>query len=116
VSIVRVDPGQRFCSATVHGGLVYVAGHVSHKPDAGVREQTADVLAAIDATLAKAGTDKSHLLTMQVWLTDISQFDEMNVAWDAWIDRDNMPARATVEAQLASSDYKVEIAGIAALP
>jgi enamine deaminase RidA (YjgF/YER057c/UK114 family) len=116
VSIARIDPGQRFCSATVHGGVVYLAGHVSHNPAGGVREQTADILAAIDATLAAAGTDKSHLLTMQVWITDISQFSEMNAAWDAWIDRDNMPARATVEAKLASAEYKVEIAGIAALP
>lgn len=116
MSIVRIDPGQRFCEASVHGGLVYLAGHVSSRPEAGVREQTADVLAAIDATLAKAGTDKSRLLSVQVWLTDISQFSEMNAAWDAWVDKSSMPARATVEAKLASPDYKVEIAGIAALP
>jgi enamine deaminase RidA (YjgF/YER057c/UK114 family) len=115
VSIVRIDPGQRFASAVVHGGLVYLAGHVARNADAGVREQTAEILAAIDHHLAEAGTDKSKLLTIQIWLTDIGHFDEMNAAWDAWVDKANMPSRATVEAKLASPAYKVEIAGIAAL-
>lgn len=115
MSIVRIGPGQRFASAVVHGGLVYLAGHVAHNPDAGVRQQTAEILAAIDAHLAEAGTDKSRLLMVQVWLADISHFEEMNAAWDAWVDRSNLPARATVEAKLASHIYKVEISGIAAL-
>lgn len=116
MSIIRIDPGQRFASAVVHGGLVYLAGHVAHNADAGVREQTAEVLASIDRHLAAAGTDKSRLISVQVWLADIDHFEEMNAAWDAWIDRSNLPARATVEARLASPFYKVEIAGIAALP
>ncbi len=77
-------------------------------------EQTRDALAQIDGHLASAGSDKSKLLMVNVWLSDIATFDEMNRAWDEWVDRDNMPARATVEARLASPDYKVEIAGIAA--
>jgi enamine deaminase RidA (YjgF/YER057c/UK114 family) len=115
VSIVRIDPGPRFASAVVHGGLVYLAGHVAHNPEAGVREQTAEILASIDQHLAEAGTDKSKLLTVQIWLADISTFDEMNAAWDAWVDKANLPGRATVEAKLAAPAYKVEIAGIAAL-
>jgi len=115
MSIERIEPGVRFASAVVHGGHVYLAGHVSHDPSAGVETQTAEILAAIDRHLADAGTDKSKLLTMQVWLSDISTFDEMNAAWDAWVDKANLPARATVEARLAAPGYKVEIAGIAAV-
>lgn len=115
MSIVRIDPGQRFASAVIHGGIVFLAGHVAHDPDAGVREQTREILESIDGTLAKAGTDKSKLLSVQVWLADITHFDEMNAAWDAWVDPSNLPARATVEAKLASHIYKVEIAGVAAL-
>jgi len=116
VSIVRIDPGQRFASAVVHGGLVFLAGHVAHSADASVREQTREILEAIDRHLAEAGTDKSRLLSMQVWLADIGHFSEMNAAWDAWVDKANLPTRATVEAKLASPAYKVEIAGVAALP
>jgi enamine deaminase RidA (YjgF/YER057c/UK114 family) len=115
VTIERLDPGERFASAVVHGGLVFLAGQVSHDPDAGVREQTREILEAIDRQLARAGTSKSRLLTVSVWLADISTFAEMNAAWDAWVDRDNLPARATVEARLAAPGYKVEIAGIAAI-
>ena len=115
MTIERIGPGQRFSQAVVHGGLVYLAGHVSHSPDAGVREQTAEILAAFDRDLAAAGTDRTKLLTVSVWLADISTFGEMNAAWDAWIDHDHLPARATVESRLAGPEYKVEIGGIAAL-
>ena len=114
MSITRIDPGRRFAEAVVHGDTVYLAGHVGSDPGAGVYEQTRDILAQIDAHLAAAGTDRSKLLMVNVWLPDIATFGEMNRAWDEWLDRENMPARATVEARLASPDYKVEIAAIAA--
>jgi enamine deaminase RidA (YjgF/YER057c/UK114 family) len=114
VSITRIDPGRRFCEAVVHGDTVYLAGHVGSDPAAGVYEQTRDILAQLDAHLAAAGSDRSKLLMVNVWLPDIATFDEMNRAWDEWVDRDHLPARATVEARLASPDYKVEIAGVAA--
>lgn len=115
MTIQRIDPGTRLSSAVVHGGLVYLAGHVGADPGASVREQARDILEQIDRHLAEAGTSKAKLLTVSVWLADMSTFPELNAAWDAWVDKDNLPARATVEARLASPDYKVEIAGIAAL-
>jgi len=115
VSITRLEPGARLSAAVVHGGLVHLAGHVSDHPDASVREQTREILEEIDRHLALAGTSKSKLLTVSIWLADMSTFAEMNAAWDAWVDRANLPARATVEARLAAPDYKVEIAGIAAI-
>jgi enamine deaminase RidA (YjgF/YER057c/UK114 family) len=115
VSIDRIDPGLRFAGAVVHGGLVYLAGHVAHDPTADTAEQTRQVLEAIDAHLAAAGSDKSRLLSVQIWLADIGTFAEMNTAWDAWVDKANLPVRATVEARLASPAWRVEIAGIAAL-
>jgi enamine deaminase RidA (YjgF/YER057c/UK114 family) len=111
VSIQRLDPGTRLSEAVVHGGLVYLAGHVSEDPEAGVGEQTRQALEQIDAHLAAAGTSKSRLLTVSIWLADISTFAEMNEAWDAWVDPANLP----VEARLAAPGYKVEIAGIAAI-
>ena len=114
MSIVRIDPGPRMSRAVVHGDTVYLAGHVSKEPAGSVRGQTQSILAAIDARLATAGSDKSKLLSANVWLADIGTFEEMNAVWDAWIDPKNPPARATVEARLASPEYLVEIAVIAA--
>ena len=99
MSIERIDPGRRFAQAVVYGDTVYLAGHTSTNADAGVYEQTREILAAIDAHLAAAGSDRSKLLSASIWLTDIATFDEMNRAWDAWVDPANLPARATVEAK-----------------
>jgi enamine deaminase RidA (YjgF/YER057c/UK114 family) len=100
--------------AVVHGDTVYLAGHVVGDRSQGVRGQTRAVLERIDQRLAEAGTDKSKILSVQVWLADISTFEEMNEVYDQWVDQGNPPARATVEARLASPDYLVEIAVIAA--
>jgi enamine deaminase RidA (YjgF/YER057c/UK114 family) len=80
-----------------------------------VREQTTAILARIDALLVQAGTDKTKLLSATIWLADIATFAEMNSVWDRWVSPGNTPARATVEAKLAGTEYKVEIAVIAAI-
>jgi enamine deaminase RidA (YjgF/YER057c/UK114 family) len=114
MTIERIDPGPRMSRAVVHGNTVYLAGHVAKEPAGSVRGQTEAILRAIDARLASAGSDKSKLLSASIWLADIGAFEEMNAVWDAWVDPKNPPARATVEARLASPDYLVEIAVIAA--
>jgi enamine deaminase RidA (YjgF/YER057c/UK114 family) len=101
--------------AVIHGDAVYLAGQVADKKKgASVGEQTAEILSIIDDLLAQAGTDKGKLLSANIWLTDISTFADMNAVWDAWVVQGATPARATVQAQLASAEYKVEIAVIAA--
>jgi enamine deaminase RidA (YjgF/YER057c/UK114 family) len=116
MSIKRIDPGPRMTQAVVHGNTVYLAGQVAQDTAATtVAEQTKAILGQIDALLAKAGTDKSKLLSANIWLTDISTFDEMNKVWDAWISKGNAPARATVEAKLAAPRFKVEIGVTAAI-
>jgi enamine deaminase RidA (YjgF/YER057c/UK114 family) len=97
------------------GDTVYLAGQVALKsPGKPVSEQTKEILASIDRLLKEAGTDKSKLLSANIWLADIARFDEMNRVWDAWLSPGNAPARATVEAKLASPDFNVEIMVIAA--
>lgn len=106
--ITRIEPGPRMSQAVIHGGIAYLAGQVG-APGAGVAEQTRAVLAEVDRLLAACGTDKSRILTTQIWLADMATFAEMNSVWDAWVDRSNPPARWTGEAKLATPDYKVEI-------
>ncbi len=100
--------------AVVHAGLVYTSGHVDGTaPD--VAGQTRTILAKIDALLAEAGTDKTKLISANIWLSDIGAFDQMNAVWEGWIDPHGPPARATVESRLASPQYLVEISVIAAV-
>jgi enamine deaminase RidA (YjgF/YER057c/UK114 family) len=115
MSVERREVGPRMSQIVIHGNTVYLAGVVA-RDNAGksVTEQTREILATIDRYLGEAGTDKSKLLTANIWLTDIATFNEMNAVWDGWVSPGHTPARATVEAKLAGPQYKVEIMVVAA--
>ncbi|MBN9461144.1 MAG: RidA family protein [Burkholderiales bacterium] len=114
MTIERLHAGPRMSEAVIHNGIVYLAGQVADDPSADVGAQTRQVLAAIDRLLAEAGSDRTCILQAQVFLADISDFAAMNAVWDAWVPAGHAPARATVEARLASPEYRVEIKVIAA--
>lgn len=79
-----------------------------------VEDQTRQVLARIDRRLARAGTDKSRLLTVAVLVADPRFVGKMNAVWNEWIDQENLPARVCHTAQLANPDVKVEMTVTAA--
>jgi enamine deaminase RidA (YjgF/YER057c/UK114 family) len=115
MTIQRFETGPRMSQVVVHGNTVYLAGVVA-KSTAGdsVAKQTQEILSIIDGHLAKAGSDKSKLLSATIYITDMKNFAEMNAVWDGWVSAGNTPARATVEAKLAAPQYGVEIMVIAA--
>ncbi|MGQ3670958.1 RidA family protein [Xanthobacter sp. TB0136] len=115
MSITRINPGPRMSQAVIHNGTVYLAGQIG-APGEDVETQTRAVLAAIDALLAEAGTDRTRLLQATVWLADMADFAAMNRVWEEWIGPGQAPTRATGEVRLATPDYKVEIIIIAAQP
>ena len=115
MKIERRETGPRMSKAVIHGDTVYLAGIVADDPRGKtVAAQTSNILSQIDGFLAMAGTNKTKLLSANIWITDMAHFSEMNSVWDAWVSPGNTPARATVEAKLASPDYKVEIMVVAA--
>ena len=110
MTIKRIGMGKRMSACVVYDGVARLAGFVAEAAAGkSVKEQTADILAQIDATLAEAGTDKTKLLKANIWLTDIGTFGQMNEAWDSWIAQGHTPARATVESKLAAPGLDVEI-------
>ena len=113
--IKRINAGKRMSDVVVHNGVAYLSGKVPGDTSLDVEGQTKDVLNTIDQLLAAAGTDKSKILSAQIFLPNMAEFAGMNRAWDAWVSPDNAPARATIEARLANPDYKVEIMVIAAV-
>ena len=112
--IKRLHPGASLSRLVEHGNLVFVAGTTADDKSASCKNQTEQVLGKIDKLLAEAGTDKSRILWCNVWLNDIREKDGMDAAWQAWIPADAKPARATVEARLATPDTRVEIMMICA--
>ncbi|MGK9164764.1 RidA family protein [Inquilinus limosus] len=115
MTIKRIGVGPRMSQAVIHDGRVFLAGQVADTPTPDVGEQTRQILATIDKLLAEAGTDKTKLLTANIWLADIADFAAMNAAWDSWVSPGNTPARATVESKLAGPEYRVEIQVTAAI-
>ena len=114
MSIDRIQPGEWNARAVIHNNTVYLSGIVADDKTLPMKEQTEQVLAKIDAALALAGSDKSKLLSSVVYLADMDQKDNMNEAWMAWIDKDNLPARAAVGVTLTPGTL-VEIMVCAAL-
>jgi enamine deaminase RidA (YjgF/YER057c/UK114 family) len=113
--IDRYQKGPRMSQAVVHGGTVYIAGQVASNSKGSIEEQTLDVLEKIAGLLKDAGTDKSKLLAVNVFLPAIADFEAMNSVYDKWIDEADPPARACVEARLADPDLRVEMTAIAAV-
>src|SRR5438046_9310352 len=115
MSIKRHGVGPRLSQAAVHGDTVYLAWMVAGDHSADTKGQTEQILKKIDETLAAVGSHKSKLLSATVYLANMATYNDMNAAWDAWVDKANTPARATVEARLASPKYLVAIMCFAAI-
>jgi enamine deaminase RidA (YjgF/YER057c/UK114 family) len=115
MSIQRHNVGKRLSEIVVHGNTVYLAGEVPDDTTMDITGQTHEVLAKIDKLLAKVGSDKSKVLSAQIFLPDMADFAGMNAAWEAWVIPGQTPARATIEATLANPAYKVEIMCVAAI-
>jgi enamine deaminase RidA (YjgF/YER057c/UK114 family) len=100
---------------TIHNGTVYLAGQIAADGSQDIRGQTTQVLAAIDKLLHEAGTDKAHILRCQIFIKDLADFAAMNEVWEDWVAPGDAPPRATVQANLAKPEWKIEMVVTAAL-
>ncbi|MFT7219626.1 MAG: enamine deaminase RidA (YjgF/YER057c/UK114 family) [Candidatus Azotimanducaceae bacterium] len=116
MAIKRFKSNKRMSQAVVHNDTLYTAGQVAlTAPGESVGNQTKAILAEIDQLLADAGSDKSRIISATIWLASMDDFAEMNTIWDEWVLIGETPTRACVESKLATPDFAVEIAIIAAL-
>lgn len=115
MSIQRSGTNKRLSKLVIHRGIAYLAGQVADDLDADLSGQTRETLAKIDALLAQAGTDKTRILTAQIWLASMADAAKMNAVWEAWMPEGVAPARATVGAPLATARHLVEIKVVAAI-
>src|SRR6516165_3370337 len=102
--------------AVVHGNVAYFAGITPHPIVGDIKSQTAQVLRRVDELLNLAGTDKSHLLSAQVWIADMRLFEDHNSVWNAWVDSANPPARACLTTDFWRPGMLVEVMVVAAVP
>lgn len=113
--VQRFDVGARLSEMAVHNGVCYLAGQVPADASQDMQGQVQQVLAAIDALLARAGTDKRKILMCQIYIKDLADFPALNAVWEAWVPAGHAPPRATVQANLAKPEWRVEMVVTAAL-
>ena len=117
MSVQRQLTNERMSQIVVHNGTVYLAGQVGDDMAAGIEQQTRETLGNIERLLDLAGTDKTRLLSVTIYLKDIdAHFAGMNSVWDTWLPKGVAPARATVESKLCEPEILVELSVTAALP
>lgn len=115
MTIKRIDKTAKLSRVVVHEKVAYFSGLTADDRSQDTRGQTQQILEKADAFLAKVGSDRSLLLSATIWLRDIEDFDEMNIAWIGWVDKNEPPARATVQALMGLPDILVEIQFTAAI-
>ena len=106
-SVVFIPAGER---------MVYLAGQVAEDPSGDITAQARSVLNQIDRLLAEVGSDKTQILSATIYLPSMQDFPQMNAVWDTWVPQGQTPARATVEAKLASPAYRIEVQVVAIAP
>lgn len=113
-------PGARVpaSQATRFGDVIWVAGQVGRNPATneipkGMAAQTRQCLENMKAVLAAAGSSMDNVLKVNIYVTDMSGFAEMNAVYREYFSA-NPPARATVEVKgLANPDLVIEIEAVA---
>ena len=115
MEIKRLHVGKRLSETAIHNGTVYLAGQIAEDTTQDIEGQTREVLGHIDRLLNEAGSDKSCILSTQIFISDMANFAGMNAVWDEWVAQGHTPPRATVEAKLANPACLVEIVVTAAL-
>ena len=114
MEIKRLHVGKRLSEVAIHNNTVYLAGQIAENTGADIAGQTREVLAHIDRLLGEAGSDKTCILSAQIFIKDMALFPAMNEVWDEWVAQGHTPPRATVEAKLANPACLVEIVVVAA--
>ena len=115
MNISRQHTNQRMSRIVTHNNTVSLCGQVCSDATQGITEQTQTMLAKVDDLLAQANSDKYHLLSATVYVSDMKYFAPMNDVWDAWVPEGHAPARACVQAPMARPELLVEISVIAAV-
>lgn len=115
-TIKRFNVETRYSDMAIHNGVAYIAGQITNDTSKDITGQTHDVLDMIDQLLTQAGSDRSRLLFVQIFLADMHDMAAMNAVWDEWIAQipNAAPPRATVEAKLLAPEYRIEIVATAA--
>ena len=112
MSIQRIQPSKRFSEVVIHNNTAYFAGQVPEKTvKQNAYEQTKEVLSLIDKLLAKIGSEKSKILTTQIFLADMADFVAFNAVYEKYFT--SKPARSCVAVKQLPKNVLCEVEAIA---
>lgn len=114
MQIQRHGTTRRYSDSVIHNDTVYLV-EVPSNLDGDITAQTEDLLASVDRLLIQAGSDRSRLLMVTIYLADMADYDAMNGVWDVWVPEGHAPTRACVQARLANPGFRVEMVVTAAV-
>jgi enamine deaminase RidA (YjgF/YER057c/UK114 family) len=116
MSVQRLHTETRHSEIVIHNGTVYLAGQLADDYSGDIVQQTRETLASTERFLAEAGSDKSKILSVTIYLKDMERdYAGLNQVWDAWVVPGAAPARACVEAKMYKPEVLVEMMIVAAL-
>ena len=108
--INRQEVNERMSRMVEHNGTIYLAGIVSPDKTLDIKGQATNVLALAEERLEQMGSNKDNILRAEIFVKNIyADFAGFNEVWDTWVSKENPPARACVEANMASEGTLVEI-------
>jgi enamine deaminase RidA (YjgF/YER057c/UK114 family) len=114
MEIKRFEGTGRMSRVVEYNQTIYLCGQTAKLEGNTIELQTEGVLNKIEDLLEQYGSDKFHILSVTIYLKDMKLFNGMNSIWDSWVVDGYEPARATVEAAMASKEILVEMSVIAA--
>jgi enamine deaminase RidA (YjgF/YER057c/UK114 family) len=117
MNIQRIDSKKRYSEIVIHNDTVYLSGQVPWKcEDSDFITQTEEVFNLIQEQLLKAGSDKTKLLSLRIYLRNPEDYELMNNVFDKWIPDGCAPTRATIcNVKFPNPKWQIEVVGIAAL-
>jgi enamine deaminase RidA (YjgF/YER057c/UK114 family) len=115
MAIERFYENDKMSKYVIHNGTVYMSGQVADDPSQDFEGQLTQILAKLDVQFAEIGIDRTHMLSVMVWIDDYRKWGRLNAIWVKWVPEGHKPVRSCVEAKLAFPEYQVEIAVVAAL-
>lgn len=117
MTVERLHISKRFSEIAIAGNLVHLAGQLATDVELDIKGQTQQTLDIIDQFLADAGTDKSHIMSVTIYLKDIEKdYAAFNEIWDAWVADIEVLPRTCVEAKLYDPRVLVEMTVVAVKP
>ncbi|MBV1789521.1 RidA family protein [Marinobacterium sp. D7] len=114
MKIHRINPTRRWSDITVFNGIAHFVEVPEADLAAGIERQIQQIFDQAEQSLARIGSDKTRILSATIYITDFANLAALNGQWDNWFPEGTAPSRACVKAELASPDYLVEIAFVAA--